>query len=539
MIATGWLVAALLAVGDACPDWTPAQAREEITVLQQLLREWDLAYHRDGVSPVDDGVYDQARTRETAWRACFPHQAPRIVEPLDGSRGTVSPAVVQTGLAKLADAPAVVAWMARRGPHDLWLQPKVDGVAVTLLYVNGELRQAVSRGDGERGSDWTAKLGPVAAVPKRLPGAPPFVRLQGELLWRLDPPAAASAGATGARAKVAGALARTSLDADSAARIGLFVWDWPDGPADMAVRLAGLRRFGFAQSADFTVAVEDIDEVVEWREHWYGSALPFATDGVVLRQGHRPDWRVWRARPPDWAVAWKHPTTQALARVIGVDFGIGRSGRITPVLELEPVTLGDRTVRRVSLGSLARWRNHDVRPGDRVAIALAGLTIPRLDAVVVRAPQRAPLAVPEPRDHDTLTCWHPAGACERQFLARLEWLGGRRALALDGVGRETWRTLVAAGLVEDLLDWLDLDAPTLRQRGGLPIARAEALARTFARTRGKEFSAWLRALGAPASRARNWADVVTSDDVQVRRFARHPAVAALAARLRERGVDGF
>ncbi len=539
MIATGWLVAALLAASDACPDWTPAHAREEIALLQQQLREWDLAYHRDGVSRVDDGVYDQARARDAAWRACFPQQAPRAVEPLDGSRGTVSPAVVQTGLAKLADAPAVATWMARRGHRDLWLQPKVDGVALTLLYVNGELRQAVSRGDGERGSDWTAKLAAVAAVPKRLPDAPPLVRLQGELLWRLDPPAAASAGATGARAKVAGALARTSLDADSAARIGLFVWDWPDGPADMTARLAGLRRFGFAQSADFTVAVEDIDEVGEWREHWYGSALPFATDGVVLRQGHRPDWRDWHARPPDWAVAWKHPATQALARVVGVDFGIGRSGRITPVLELEPVVLGDRTVRRVSLGSLARWRAHDVRPGDRVAIALAGLTIPRLDAVVMRAPQRAWLAVPEPRDHDALTCWHPAGICERQFLARLEWLGGRRALALDGVGRETWRTLVAAGLIEDLLDWLDLDAPTLRQRGGLSSTRAEALARTFAQARGKTFPAWLRALGAPTSHARDWADVVSSDEAQVRRFARHPDVAALAARLRERGVDGF
>src|SRR5450759_2652390 len=105
--------------------------------------------------------------------------------PRAARRGTVAPPVVQTGLAKVADADALAAWMHARGDTDLWIQPKADGVAVTLLYVDGRLRRAVSRGDGERGEDWTAKALVIAAVPKHLTNAPSSVVLQGELVWHI------------------------------------------------------------------------------------------------------------------------------------------------------------------------------------------------------------------------------------------------------------------------------------------------------------------------------------------------------------------
>src|SRR5690606_20855916 len=137
---------------------------------------------------------------------------------------------------KLPDAAAVQAWAAARGWRDLWLQPKADGVAVTLLYLDGRLRQAISRGDGLHGTDWTARVRRIAAVPRRLPHAPARVVLQGELVWRLPGHRQARDGGMRARADVAGALAREPLDARAASRIGLFVWDWPDGPADMSAR---------------------------------------------------------------------------------------------------------------------------------------------------------------------------------------------------------------------------------------------------------------------------------------------------------------
>ncbi|MBN8727180.1 MAG: NAD-dependent DNA ligase LigB [Xanthomonadales bacterium] len=536
-IAAEWLVVALLA-GTACPPLSDAEARAELAGMAERLRAWDLAYHRDGTALVEDAVYDQVRAREARLRYCFPEQAGRASDPLAGAGGRTASPVPQTGLAKLPDEAAVGAWIKARGHADLWLQPKADGVAVTLLYVDGVLRQAVSRGDGQRGEDWSEKLMQVPAVPRRLPRAPPRVVLQGELVWGADGHVQASAGGSGLRAKVAGALARKRLDPEAAARIRLFVWDWPDGPPKMAARLAGLAAFGFGDAAAFTVAVDSVNEVAEWREHWHRMPLPFATDGVVVRQGRRPPAASWQARPPEWAAAWKYPPDRALAAVRGVEFAIGRTGRITPVLELEPVPLGDRRVRRVSLGSLARWQAQDVRPGDQIELALAGLTVPRFEGVVLRAPRRVELAVPDPRRYGPLTCLRAGEGCEAQFLARLAWLSGPHGLDLQGVGKGTWQALLDAGVVGDLLDWMELDARDLRERAGLPPARAEALADTFAAARNRAFRTWLRALGAPATAGDDWR-AYAAGSAQAQAFAHAAEVRVLVERLRMHRVQGF
>ena len=534
----------LSAVAAECPAWTSARAGEELRALDQQLQAWDRSYHRDGVSPIDDTLYDQARARYARWRGCFPAQSPPATDPLQATRGNVRPPVAQTGLAKLPDADALAMWMKARGDRDLWMQPKADGVAVTLLYVNGALRQAVSRGDGTLGEDWTSRVRTISAVPTHLPTAPERVVLQGELIWRLPSHVQANDGGMNARSKVAGALARESLDAATAAQIGLFVWDWPSGPADMPARLAGLRAFGFADAADATVAVEGIDAVRALREHWYRSPMPFAADGIVVRQGHRPDASAWRARPPDWAVAWKYPAAKALATVAAVAFRVGRSGRITPVLQLDPVRLDDHTIHRVALGSFARWQALDVRPGDQISISLAGLAIPRFDAVVLRAGRRVQVNAPDPRVHDTSSCWHPDPGCERQFLARLTWLGGKHGLDLAGIGEHGWQDLIDAGLLDGLLDWLDLDTSVLR-RAGLTAARAELVARSFAAARGRTFDDWLRALGAPSGvRAMNWtvfaADGAAPGSPRARiAFVRDEDVRALATQLHVAGVAGF
>ena len=547
MLATGGMVfAAAFAATSGCPAWTAQRAQQELAALDRQLQGWDLAYHRDGYSPIDDTLYDQARARDDAWRACFPQQAPARANPLQGSRGTVREPVAQTGLGKVADEAALDAWMQARGDADLWMQPKIDGVAVTLLYVDGELRLAVSRGDGERGEDWTAKANAIDAIPKRLPQAPARVVLQGEIYWRVPGHVQATHGSVNARSKIAGALARNEIDAATARQVGLFVWDWPSGPPDMPARLAGLRAFGFADAVDDTVAVRGIDEVRAWRDRWYHAPMPFAADGIVVRQGHRPDASTWRAQAPGWAIAWKYPPAQALAVVNAVDFTIGRTGRITPVLELEPVRLDDHQIRRVGVGSLARWNALDIRPGDQVAITLAGLTIPRLDAVVVRAQQRLPVVVPDPDDHDALSCWHPDPGCVRQFLARLEWLGGRRGLDLKGIGASGWQSLIDAGVVHGLLDWIDLDVATLRAHG-LSAARAASLVRAFAPAKQCGFADWLSALGAPASaRAADWNSLASADDEvhsararNIAAFVADDEVRQLATRLHAAGIDGF
>lgn len=538
-----------------CPDWSSARARQELAALRERLDGWNHAYRVDGRSPVSDAVYDQAEQQLAAWSQCFPAQAPAPLAHLGDAGGRTRAPVAQTGLAKLPDAAAVEAWMRVRGNRDLWVQPKADGVAVTLLYEYGRLRQAVSRGDGLHGSDWTALAQVIAAIPKHLPNAPARVVLQGELVWRLPGHVQAGDGGVNARSAVAGALARSTLDAATAAKIGLFVWDWPSGPADMPARLAGLAAMGFADSAALAQPVTSLDEVQCWREQWYRHALPFAADGTVLRQGHRPAADTWQARPPDWAVAWKYPATSALAEVRAVNFTIGRSGRITPVLELAPVQLDDHRVQRVSVGSLKRWQALDIRPGDQVEVALAGLTIPRLQSVAWRAGQRVAVDTPDPVRYGPLSCWQSTPGCGQQFQARLAWLGGRQGLRLAGVSAGTWQALADAGLVRGLLDWMALTPAQLAVVPGLGASRAAALAQVFAEARGRQFVDWLHALGAPddaADAGQDWATLAALGEGgwracganpararQLAAFFAHSEVQALATRLHTAGVQGF
>lgn len=555
-IAGIMLLAARAGHADGCPDWSATQAKRELAALHDRLDGWNHAYRVSGQAPVDDAIYDQALQRLEQWRRCFPAQAPAPLAHLADASGRLLSPVAQTGLAKLPDAAAVAAWMRERGQRDLWVQPKADGVAVTLLYLDGQLLQASSRGDGLHGSDWTAMARRIDAIPKHLPHAPARMVLQGELYWRLPGHVQAGDGGANARSMVAGALARDTLDAATAAHIGLFAWDWPSGPADMPARLAGLKAMGLLDSVAYTRPVRTLDEVKRWREQWYRHAMPFAADGTVLRQGHRPPAATWQPSPPAWAVAWKYPAASALAEVRAVDFTIGRSGRITPVLELEPVQLDDHRVQRVSVGSLQHWKKLDIRPGDQVEVVLAGLTIPRLQSVVWRTQVRAPLAPPDPQAYTRWSCWQPSTGCQQQFRARLVWLGGRQGLQLEGIGADTWQALIDAGLIHHLLDWMSLTPAQLTTVPGLGSIRAAALAQVFSAARERSFRRWLRALGMPAAgaaRLPDWAtlsvrataDWEASDGIAAGRanqlvaFFGDPGVRAQAARLHAAGVAGF
>ncbi|MFK8332136.1 NAD-dependent DNA ligase LigB [Pseudomonas sp. BJa5] len=542
------------ALANTCPPWSPTVARQEIQHLQDTLADWDDRYHRQGVSAVADELYDQSRSRLAYWRACFADIPTGADNPLKTAGGPVAHPIAHTGLVKLADEQAVQAWM--HGKDDLWIQPKIDGVAVTLVYKAGELVALTSRGDGRSGHDWSRHIPALVAIRRQLP-RPVDLVLQGELYWRLEAHVQADAGSRNARGNVAGLLARKQLDARQGASIGLFVWAWPQGPASQQERLAGLSALGFPETERYSEAVTSFAEVSRWRQHWYRTPLPFASDGVVLRQGLRPDGSRWQARAPYWIAAWKYPFAQALAEVRDVQFNIGRTGRITPVLRIEPVQLDDRLIRQVSVGSFQRWQQLDIRPGDQIALSLAGLTIPRLDDVVHRRIQRPDLDVPDPARHHPLSCWQASDGCRDQFLARLDWLGGKQGLALPGVGPGIWARLVDNGLVTRLTDWLYLQDQDLQTLPGFAESRRQQLLQAFEQARAQPFSRWLRGLGVPAPGALelkgNWAELARRDDqgwlaepgvgrgraAQLQAFFRSPDVLMLAGQLREHAIEGF
>jgi DNA ligase (NAD+) len=546
---------ALISLGSnaaECPDWSPARAADEIKTLQKQIDLWDDSYHSRGHSLVTDELYDQSRTQLTDWRKCF--NAGPASEPLRTAGGKITHPIAHTGLEKLRDGRAVEHWLRDR--KDIWIQPKVDGVAVTLVYRNGVLHQAISRGDGMNGQDWTASARLIPFIPRQL-AQPVDLLVQGELYWRLIDHVQAKAGSLNARSTVAGLMARKELTPEQAAGIGLFIWDWPQGPASPPARVAALEELGLPSTAPYSQSVQTFADAERWRDHWYRSPLPFASDGVVLRQSRRPSAERWQAKTPYWAVAWKYPFAQALAEVRTVDFKVGRTGRITPVLELKPVTLDDRQIKRVSVSSLQRWEKLDIRPGDHVSISLAGLTIPRLDGVVLRAAERAELNIPLAADFHPLSCWQPTPGCESQFLARLAWLSGKQGLALPHVGPGTWEKLLETGRLNGLLDWLTLDAQELANIDGFGERSTTRLLNSFNSARERPFVRWLKALGLPptgqAQLADSWQELALRDTeqwqakagigpgraAQLSAFFRDPHVLALSDTLRAAGIDGF
>lgn len=348
-------------------------------------------------------------------------------------------------------------------------------------------------------------------------------------------------------------MAQSSPEAATLERIGLFVWGWPDGPTGMENRLAQLSALGF-DTADYTYSLDDRRDAAYWRDSWFNGPLPFATDGVVIKQAERPGVRRWSSSPPEWAIAWKYPAQQALAEVRGIEFRVGRTGRVTPLVWLNPVLLEGRRISRVSLGSLERWELLDVRPGDQVAISLAGLTIPQLSEVVWHTQERSPLTPPSPQRYHLLSCFELTPGCESQLLARLTYLGEQ--LGMQGVGEGTWRALIEAGVVTQLLDWLEVEPHQLQQAYGIGEVTAATLREQFQTARSASYDAWLNALGMPpggnarlgdwytlASYQReDWQAVPGVGPVRAEAlvaFFSHPEIQQIARKLNEAGVAGF
>ncbi|WP_446737422.1 NAD-dependent DNA ligase LigB [Pseudomonas sp. TTU2014-080ASC] len=536
----------------ACPSWSAKHAAAELTTMTRQLEEWDVHYHKHGYSPIPDELYDQASHNLQRLRECFANDAPAERSPLSSSTGKTAHPVPHTGLRKLPGAEAVQNWI--QGREALWVQPKVDGIAVTLVYREGQLQQMISRGNGLRGQNWTTHARLIPAIPKQLPESADLI-LQGELYWRQPGHVQQVQGSQGLRSKIAGLLNRKQLDQQDAEQIGLFVWEWPNGPASLADRSAQLTKLGFTDTEQMSVRVNGLHDIRRWRRHWYKTPLPFASDGIVIRQDQRPEPSRWRAEPASWAAAWKYPAKQTLGVVQAIEFRIGRSGRITPIIRVEPVRLDDRRVEYVSLGSLKRWEKHDVRPGDQVVIRLSGMTIPTFDSVLWRTQQRSRLEVPNAKDFHPLSCWHPTLTCSSQFSARLNWLSSKHGLALPGVGPGSWDKLQNSGKLQGLLDWLQWTEEELSTIPGISANNAQHLYNSFQLAKQRPFKKWLKALGAPAGQidGDNW-QTLTERTVtdwqripgispnrarQLQAFFTHPETNNLRQQLRAAQVAGF
>ncbi|EFD5222896.1 NAD-dependent DNA ligase LigB [Escherichia coli] len=496
-----------------CPAWSPARAQEEISRLQQQIKQWDDDYWKEGKSEVEDGVYDQLSARLTQWQRCFGSE-PRdvMMPPLNGA---VMHPVAHTGVRKMVDKNALSLWMRERS--DLWVQPKVDGVAVTLVYRDGKLNKAISRGNGLKGEDWTQKVSLISAVPQTVSGPLANSTLQGEIFLQREGHIQQQMGGINARAKVAGLMMRQD-DSDTLNSLGVFVWAWPDEPQLMSDRLKELATAGFTLTQTYTRAVKNADEVARVRNEWWKAELPFVTDGVVVRAAKEPESRHWLPGQAEWLVAWKYQPVAQVAEVKAIQFAVGKSGKISVVASLAPVMLDDKKVQRVNIGSVRRWQEWDIAPGDQILVSLAGQGIPRIDDVVWRGAERTKPTPPENR-FNSLTCYFASDVCQEQFISRLVWLGSKQVLGLDGIGEAGWRALHQTHRFEHIFSWLLLTPEQLQNTPGIAKSKSAQLWHQFNLARKQPFTRWVMAMGIPLTRAalnasdeRSWSQLLFSTE---------------------------
>ncbi|HIG9000961.1 TPA: NAD-dependent DNA ligase LigB [Shigella boydii] len=496
-----------------CPAWSPARAQEEISRLQQQIKQWDDDYWKEGKSEVEDGVYDQLSARLTQWQRCFGSE-PRdvMMPPLNGA---VMHPVAHTGVRKMVDKNALSLWMRERS--DLWVQPKVDGVAVTLVYRDGKLNKAISRGNGLKGEDWTQKVSLISAVPQTVSGPLANSTLQGKIFLQREGHIQQQMGGINARAKVAGLMMRQD-DSDTLNSLGVFVWAWPDGPQLMSDRLKELATAGFTLTQTYTRAVKNADEVARVRNEWWKAELPFVTNGVVVRAAKEPESRHWLPGQAEWLVAWKYQPVALVAEVKAIQFAVGKSGKISVVASLAPVMLDDKKVQRVNIGSVRRWQEWDIAPGDQILVSLAGQGIPRIDDVVWRGAERTKPTPPENR-FNSLTCYFASDVCQEQFISRLVWLGAKQVLGLDGIGEAGWRALHQTHRFEHIFSWLLLTPEQLQNTPGIAKSKSAQLWHQFNLARKQPFTRWVMAMGIPLTRTalnasdeRSWSQLLFSTE---------------------------
>jgi DNA ligase (NAD+) len=381
------------------------------------------------------------------------------------------------------------------------IEPKIDGVAVSLRYERGKFVRGLTRGDGQRGDDITENLRTIKMLPLEIKTGAEVLEVRGEVYYpshafgKLNRQREAAGEALFANPRNAAAGTLKQLDSRLVARRPLAIVLY--GPGELRgvacatqqewlelIKKAGLpvpEKTWFCRTkAELLSAVEALD--TERRRFAY------ATDGAVVKLNA---WRLRNAlgatsKAPRWAIAYKYSAEKAVTTLEGVTFQVGRTGAITPVAELKSVLLAGTTVARATLHNFDEIKRKDIRLGDHVTVEKAGEVIPAVLGAVTEARTgaekiiRAPKACP---DCGTELIWDgiflrcPNRSCPAQTQRKLQHFAQRGAMDIDGLGESLVEELVAADLVRDPADFYQL---TLEQLSGLERMAEKSAANVIA-----------------------------------------------------------
>ena len=415
------------------------------------------------------------------------------------------------GLGSEAEAPAFMA------------EPKMDGLAVELVYERGLLTVGSTRGDGLTGEDITAQLKTVRGIPLRLRGdAPPDeLQVRGEVflskkgLAELNRQREAAGEPPFANTRNAAAGSLRQLDPTVTASRPLAFFAYAAGNPEVlgvATQEALLRRLaecGFpvnplaALCADEAAVAAQYRKLLELRP-----SLDYDIDGMVVKLDElaAQDALGATARAPRWAAAWKFPPSQATTKVEAVEFQVGRTGAVTPVARLAPVSLDGVVVRKATLHNRDELARKDIRLGDTVLVQRAGDVIPEVVKVIedartgaetpVAFPERCPVcggALHSREDEAAVRCINPD--CGGKLLQRLIHFVGKSGLDIEGLGKKQVELLLNTGLVADAADFFRLDAAALAGLEGWGEKSAANVLAAVERRRAVPLARLLMALG--------------------------------------------
>jgi len=403
-------------------------------------------------------------------------------------------------------------------------EPKIDGLAISLVYENGVLVRGATRGNGEVGEDVTQNLRTIGAIPLRIDDAPQLLEVRGEIYMplaafaKLNEQRAEAGEPTFANPRNSAAGSIRQLDPQLAASRPLSMWCYSVGALEGLAfeshheSLEWLRGHGFRVNRDVEVHAT-VDEVVAACKAWEErrDRLDFEIDGVVVKVN---DLELQRrlgvvGREPRGAIAWKFPPTTATTVLRSVAWNVGRTGHMVPFAQLEPVQVSGVTVKLATLHNEEDLRRKDVRDGDEVIVMRAGDVIPQVVSPTAKAQRRkGRRPQPEPPAHcpacGTPTvkpeegvwtiCPNRTGCPGQVFQAVKHFVG---AMDIDGLGEQNAQRFLQLGLIENMADIYELSAERLAELDGFGELSGRNLVEAIEASKRQPFHLVLYALGIP------------------------------------------
>jgi DNA ligase (NAD+) len=471
-----------------------ADAANELMRLAKQIAYHNKRYHAEDAPEISDAEYDALVRRNNELEAAFPH-----LVRADSPNRQVGAAVDGSGLKKIThakrmmsldnafDAEDVEDFVGRvrrflNLPSDasvaLTAEDKIDGLSLSLRYENGTLKQAATRGDGTVGEDVTANVATISDIPQRLSGHPPALfEIRGEVYMAKSDFAALNAEQESKGGKIfanprnaaAGSLRQKDANITASRPLRFLAHGWGEVsklPADSQAGVMGAIADWGVPISPLLVKVDSANgALAHYTDIQRNRAeLPYDIDGVVYKVD-RLDWQErlgFVAKAPRWAIAHKFPAEQAETTLESVDIQVGRTGKLTPVGRLKPVTVGGVVVSNVTLHNRDEIARLGVRPGDRVIVQRAGDVIPQIVDNLTRDIDRPTFTFP---DHCP-ECGSEAVAeegevdvrctggliCPAQRVQRLIHFVSRAALDIEGLGEKSVQEFFAAGWLESPAD---------------------------------------------------------------------------------------